>query len=333
MPNQLRSAIREVAASLLQKLPKAFFLFFLLGWLSSYLGRWYWCFDLATHFRLQYFAGGAAMTLVFLLCKQWRWAALAFCCALANGASVLPWHFPAAQVVTARPDEQPLRLLFANVFFKNKRYEDFLALVKAEHPDLLFVQEVTPPWAQTLERLRGEYPHGVIEAATDAGGIAVLSRLPLNKAADAGLGEYNGPSLELQLDINGKPLTIVTAHTAPPMSQRRAQQRNEHLRLLAEHLRQLPAPKLLIGDLNSTMWSPYFADFVTQADLLNARAGFGVLPTWPTWQVFGNTVTVIPIDHCLVSRDIRVVNFRRVPYLGSDHLWLIVDLALPGAQH
>ena len=37
----------------------------------------------------------------------------------------------------------------------------------------------------------------------------------------------------------------------------------------------------------------------------------------------------IPIDQCLVSRGIQVANVRTGNDVGSDHLPLIVDLAIP----
>jgi endonuclease/exonuclease/phosphatase (EEP) superfamily protein YafD len=38
---------------------------------------------------------------------------------------------------------------------------------------------------------------------------------------------------------------------------------------------------------------------------------------------------MIPIDHCLVSEDIRVINASTAEGIGSDHLPLIVELELP----
>jgi endonuclease/exonuclease/phosphatase (EEP) superfamily protein YafD len=37
----------------------------------------------------------------------------------------------------------------------------------------------------------------------------------------------------------------------------------------------------------------------------------------------------IPIDHCLISPDIKVVNIRTGPNVGSDHRPLITDLIIP----
>ena len=39
----------------------------------------------------------------------------------------------------------------------------------------------------------------------------------------------------------------------------------------------------------------------------------------------------IPIDHCLISRDITVSNLYVGPDLGSDHLPLVADLHIPEA--
>jgi endonuclease/exonuclease/phosphatase family metal-dependent hydrolase len=41
---------------------------------------------------------------------------------------------------------------------------------------------------------------------------------------------------------------------------------------------------------------------------------------------------MIPIDHCLVSEDIRVINIRTDGHIGSDHLPLIVDLEIPAMR-
>jgi endonuclease/exonuclease/phosphatase (EEP) superfamily protein YafD len=252
--------------------------------------------------------------------KQWRWLVAALICVLISGFSVVPWYFPNGQSGAGHR----VRLLLSNVYVGNSRYEALTDLIRAEDPDLLFIQEVTPPWAKQLETIRNEYPHGVIRDAEDAGGIASLSRLPLIQAGDAGIGDYNGPSLEIRLNIGDRLVHIINTHTPPPMGKLHSQRRNEHFEVIAERVNDLPAPKILIGDLNATMWSPYFKRLVERTELVNAREGFGVLPTWPTFL----PVMKIPIDHCLVSRDIRVVGVRTGPHIGSDHLPLIVDLEL-----
>ncbi len=37
----------------------------------------------------------------------------------------------------------------------------------------------------------------------------------------------------------------------------------------------------------------------------------------------------IPIDHALVSEDVRVLDRRMGPSIGSDHLPIVLDIALP----
>jgi endonuclease/exonuclease/phosphatase (EEP) superfamily protein YafD len=321
--NKTLSAIKKVAVSLSLKLPRAIFIWFLASWVAGYFGTLDWRFELASHFKLQYLFGSLAFGLLFAVLKQWRWAIAALLCAVISGFSVVPWYFPNAEAGSDR-----VRLLLSNVYAGNSRHEALTDLIRAENPDLLFIQEVTPPWAKQLETIRDEYPHGVIRAAEDAGGIASLSRLPLVQAGDAGIGDYNGPSLEIRLNIGNRLVHIINTHTPPPMGKLNSQRRNEHFEVIAERVNDLPAPKILIGDLNATMWSPYFNRLVERTGLVNVREGFGVLPTWPTFM----PLMKIPIDHCLVSRDIRVVDVRTGPHIGSDHLPLIVDLVISGEQ-
>ena len=77
-----------------------------------------------------------------------------------------------------------------------------------------------------------------------------------------------------------------------------------------------------MGDLNITMWSPNYQEFVDRAELKNTRQGHGILPSWPTQF----PVLSIPIDHVLVSSEIQVRDTRIGRNVGSDHLPIIVDL-------
>ena len=85
------------------------------------------------------------------------------------------------------------------------------------------------------------------------------------------------------------------------------------------------APTLLCADLNSTPWSPYFTDLLSGTGLLNGRQGFGVLATW---NALWPRMAAIPIDHCLVSPNVAVRGLRYGPRVGSDHLPLIMDVAI-----
>jgi endonuclease/exonuclease/phosphatase (EEP) superfamily protein YafD len=81
----------------------------------------------------------------------------------------------------------------------------------------------------------------------------------------------------------------------------------------------------VLGDLNMTVWSPYYKSFVEKTKLHNTRTGFGILPTWPAQ----SPLLFIPLDHCLVSEDIKVLHTRTGRNVGSDHLPLITDTVIP----
>jgi endonuclease/exonuclease/phosphatase family metal-dependent hydrolase len=56
----------------------------------------------------------------------------------------------------------------------------------------------------------------------------------------------------------------------------------------------------------------------------------GLLPSWPTFLFF--KCLMLPLDHCLVSHDIRVADARTGEPIGSDHLPLIVEIELEVKQ-
>lgn len=318
----LSSVLKDLALSLLLKIPKAAFLYVPILTVTSFCGDVFWMLELTTHFRLQYLLLATFFLPLFALFKMWRWAGVALLCLAINAAYVVPWYLPNS--AQANGEGQKLRLLLSNVLWDNDQHADVIEFVRREKPDLAFFQEVTPRWAKEFAALNTEFPHSRLHPEDEAGGMAVFSRMPFVRAELAPLADYNGPAVIVQINIGNRLVSIVSVHPPPPGGKKNFDHRTEILNQTAAFVNPLPEPKILIGDLNTTMWSPYYKRFVGQIGLKNARKGFGVLPSWPTQL----PPLFIPIDHCLVSQEIQVTNVRTGGLVGSDHLPLVVDLQI-----
>ena len=64
------------------------------------------------------------------------------------------------------------------------------------------------------------------------------------------------------------------------------------------------------------MWSGTYQRLISQHGLTNLRRGRGVLASWRRGIPW---LSAIPIDHCLIGRDLRGVSFTLHPVAGSDH--------------
>ena len=277
--------------------------------------------QLFAHFRFQYFVVAAILAVVFGLLRDGRWAIGMLALAAVNAGFVVPWYVGAAP-----PSAAPaLTVLHANVYGRNERHELLLALLRRERPDIVLVQEMRQGLALALEAMHDEYPHRLVVARDDNFGIAAYSRVPLERIEQHATPPNDYPSLLLRARIGSRSLTLLSTHPFPPLSRQGFAARNRQLEAVAAMIAAMDGPVALIGDLNTTMWAHQYEQLVATTGLRNARKGFGLLPSWPA-QLPGLR---IPIDHCLVSGDLEVRDIRTGAAIGSDHLPLIVTLALP----
>jgi endonuclease/exonuclease/phosphatase (EEP) superfamily protein YafD len=183
--------------------------------------------------------------------------------------------------------------------------------------------ETSDAWIQALSPLAGEYPHQLTRPRSDNFGVALYSRRALQEADIRMFGAAGVPSVVARIEYRGSPLHILLTHPVPPMSGHNALLRDGQLVAAAVAAQALGPRTILAGDFNTTPWSPVFADVLARSGLRDSAHGFGPQPTWPTTLPWPCR---IPIDHCLHSSDLEVVDRRTGADIGSDHLPLIIEL-------
>ena len=291
-------------------------------------GNLHWRLDLLVHFKRQYLVVSLGAFVCFWLwrtCHWRRWLiGLSVLCIVLNGVEVVPWYLPPS--IAAPPSAVTLRVLHSNVLVRNRNYASVMALVRETKPDLAVFQEVNAGWLQALEALRDVLPYSYAERRSAGFGNVIYSALPLQQPSVEFLGQLEYASLAAQVSKGGRTLSFLTTHPPPPIRQELFQWRNQLLAAIAPYAQAQTDPVIVIGDLNITMWSPYYKRLEAASGLRNSRAGFGILPSWSprSWLPWLS----IPIDHCLVSPELVVLKTHIGRKVGSDHLPLIVDLAV-----
>jgi endonuclease/exonuclease/phosphatase (EEP) superfamily protein YafD len=292
---------------------------FSLATLADHLHRY---LELFSHFRLQYLAVALILSALLFALRNRRWAALMLVVAAINTVPVAPWYMAEAEAtVVSGP---AIKLLLSNVYSGNRNSQALVDLVLDEDPDVVFLQELTGKRSRELAALRDIYTYSLNIPREDNFGIAVLSRHPFAGARVIESPPFQLPTLLVEIEIADRAIAFVTTHPLPPIGKTGFESRNTQLASIAELVNQIAGPRVLIGDLNTTMWGEHYRLLIEETGLVDSRYGLGVLPTWPTHLPFA----MIPIDHCLVSREFEVMDFRTGPDIGSDHLPVLIELAI-----
>ncbi|ANH03936.1 hypothetical protein shn_07670 [Shinella sp. HZN7] len=290
----------------------------------------FWLVDLLTFAWPYVIAAGSLLVVAALVTRRLKAIVIA-------GVGLAIALIPAADVPTARTSAATsgLKVLTANLFGQNVQDPAaFIALLRREKPDIVILEETTARWEQALAAADlYAYESSRDTLARDA--IKVFSALPIRsetalKRAFIEERAYKQP-LRLELDMRGKPLFLYAFHPETPRRPWQWRDRNAYLSAAADAVRGdlETAPVIAAGDWNTPTWSPFFRTFLKQAGLASTAGGWlqPVTRFSPRFDTIGYIGA--SIDHVAVSPDISVRAHRVGPNFGSNHLPVIVELALP----
>jgi endonuclease/exonuclease/phosphatase (EEP) superfamily protein YafD len=281
-----------------------------------------------SHFQIQYWLIAVTLALLTIFLRT-RYPILIglFCIALLS-AHILTWYIPASGATTPFT-----KVLFANVWAKNQNYAEVLQLVRAELPDFAAFAEVTAEWKKQLDTLKDILPYStrdkkgeLIYSKISLAGTEIIDRDP----------RFVSALIIRKLKYRSQEFTLVASHPSSPSTFYEFIQRNKHLEELGLYLEHLEDNLIVVGDFNTSPWSPYYRKFAYRARLVNARQGFGINPSWTTAKLRGlpgflQPLVSVPIDHIFTrsgTTKLRATSFHTGSNIGSDHLPVIAEIGI-----
>lgn len=286
--------------------------------MSGFFGQMHWLPELFSHLRVLYVVAFLVALLIFAIARRWKSLSVLAVFAFINLVPVVQLYMPAAQAVGSV--KQELTLLQFNLWGgRNSHYDEVVQLVKDKSPDVIGFSEITKKWDAQLSSRLSEYPYRVVEP--HHGGIAIYSRYPLRGAQVMYTGKIRRPRIKATLEMPGGDIALIMAHTVIPHD--KSGLRNPEMKTLATEARSATQPVILMGDLNCSPWSFYFSQLLRDGNLQDSEQGFGFQPTWTA-----HILPFVTIDHCLTSSQFATLERQPGPNVGSDHLPLLVKLAL-----
>ncbi len=318
--------------------------------LMSVFAKLHWSLELATHFIPQYFLWLSIILIVlssfniFYIIKakknpkpfpstnkfctentRWKWLSIVAIFWVYLLYQILPecWKNSKLELTDST---KTLRLVTYNIHSSNRQHKEVLDFLSQNSSDITLLLEITPEWVNRLKKLSEIYPYSQAFPRHDNFGIMILSKIPFIEICQRDFAKVGVPSIFAKFNYKGQNFTVLGIHPPPPMNYIYAMDRNRMLEAVSICvLSRLEENFLICGDFNCTPFSPYFKELIDSTQMYDSRKGFGLHFTWPQ-QIFPLRIT---IDHCLVSKNIVVHNYKAFPEsFGSDHYPVEVQFSI-----
>jgi endonuclease/exonuclease/phosphatase (EEP) superfamily protein YafD len=282
-----------------------------------------WPCPLFEHFRVQFVAAGLIALGATAALRMRGYLDAAAIATLVHGLAIAPDLVATPAALPAGGAQ--LRVLVLNVHTQSSSFDQVRRLIADENPDLLGLVEVDRRWLDAIAPALAGYPARIEHPRDDNFGVALYAR---GRGQLAGAAELIGselPTIVADVAIDTAHLRVLLTHPLPPVSPAALEEQLDQFDAIAGRVRPSALPVLVMGDFNATPWSRPFIRLMRRTWLCDSRAGFGIQASFPA----KSAVLRLPIDHLLASCNVGVRDRRIGRDIGSDHLPVIIDLAVP----
>ncbi|MBF0409776.1 MAG: endonuclease/exonuclease/phosphatase family protein [Candidatus Riflebacteria bacterium] len=303
----------------------AYFHISVTGVLCGTLSPFWWVFEVLSSFRVNYTVGLLIGFSANLIKRKYLNAFLCLAIFSVNGYPLLPYLY-SENLVLNQNFSKTVKLAGINVHSSNKQHDLVLNYIASKKPDIAVFTEINDRWLENLKKLEAEYPYFIALPRPDNFGIAAYSRIRPQKLEIKYFSNGGLPSVLMTFEAGSGTVTLLGTHPLPPRTSEYTIGRNIQMNSIMDLFSGISSRKIVIGDLNTPPWVDLFQKLLATGGFKDSSLGRGVHATWPVeaWWLFG-----IPIDHCLISHDLSVIDRAVGPDLGSDHFPVFVELGIP----
>lgn len=233
----------------------------------------------------------------------------------------------------------PMTVMTFNVWGGSQSSETARVIVENGVPDIVALQEITPPMTNVLlEEIGDMYPYRLLEAEGTYRGMAVLSRFPLSQIDTSHLAHPWWEVQAMRVEAAAGPFTLYNVHPhatnilvyieegkdAAAEVRNSMATRQQLIEALVADFSQRADPIVVVGDFNSTDQSDVYALMRQHLADAHRASGWGLGHTFPAYSGSFRGIPILPLqmrlDMVFLSRDFRAARtWVSRTYGESDH--------------
>ena len=310
--------------------------FFILSCIISRANLNYYFFDILSQLGFQIFIGGFFLIIILLFLKRFKAAIICFVINFIFLFDIL-YSCKNCNAVVGKDlkNKNNLKILIFNLEYSNsiENFEKIRKMIILENPDIIQLAETSGRLSGEVKKLKKQYPHTLnLDKRKDIFDTVIFSKYPLKNKKD-----LTDNIVAATVVKNNKQFNLISVHFVPIANKLHTEIANRQMAAAIDYIKINKGDYILIGDLNMTMTSKRFTNFLNETNLYTYVSLIKPTSTWPAkmqlrfapeYVLIENFPNVlgIQIDHVLYSSKFKLIDKKITNSYGSDHRGLVVNL-------